>query len=44
LQHAYTEKHDGNLTVLLLFNDAADGFDAQVTILHLRRAEHFLDA
>ena len=44
MRHACTEKHDGNLTGLLLFNNAADGFDAQVTILHQRRAEHFLDA
>lgn len=30
--------------VLLLFNDAEEGFPAQVTILYQRRAENFLDA
>lgn len=30
--------------VLFLFNDAEEGFPAQVTILYQRRAENFLDA
>lgn len=30
--------------MLLVLNNAADGFGAQVTILYQRRAVHFLDA